>query len=81
MNQDAVRILAKELAGEQFKVLLLMLADLDNENFIQIAQADITETLRMQKANVSRAVRSLLDFGVIFEGPEVGRSKTYWLNE
>ncbi|MEH2662886.1 hypothetical protein OH428_26920, partial [Escherichia coli] len=32
MNQDAVRILAKELTGEQFKVLMLMLADLDYEN-------------------------------------------------
>ncbi|WP_240100998.1 helix-turn-helix transcriptional regulator [Escherichia coli] len=81
MNQDALRILAKELTGEQFKVLMLMLADLDYENFIQIAQADIAETLGMQKTNVSRAVRALLDVGVIFEGPKVGRSKTYRLNE
>ena len=71
----------KELTGEQFKVLMLMLADLDYENFIQIAQADIAETLGMQKTNVSRAVRALLDVGVIFEGPKVGRSKTYRLNE
>ncbi|MGU7823758.1 hypothetical protein [Escherichia coli] len=55
--------------------------DLDYENFIQIAQADIAETLGMQKTNVSRAVRALLDVGVIFEGPKVGRSKTYRLNE
>ncbi|HIH9769077.1 MULTISPECIES: hypothetical protein [Klebsiella] len=81
MNQDALRILAKELTGEQFKVLMLMLADLDYENFIQIAQADIADTLGMQKTNVSRAVRALLDVGVIFEGPKVGRSKTYRLNE
>ena len=45
---------------------MLMLADLDYENFIQIAQADIAETLGMQKTNVSRAVRALLDVGVIF---------------
>ncbi|MCG3017875.1 hypothetical protein KZ288_29525, partial [Escherichia coli] len=76
-NQDALRILAKELTGEQFKVLMLMLADLDYENFIQIAQADIAETLGMQKTNVSRAVRALLDVGVIFAVPKVGRSKTY----
>ena len=35
----------------------------------------------MQKTHVSRAVRALLDVGVIFEGPKVGRSKTYRLNE
>ena len=81
MNQDALRILAKELTGEQFKVLMLMLADLDYENFIQISQAHIADTLEMQKTNVSRAVRALLDVGVIFEGPKVGRSKTYRLNE
>ena len=81
MNQDALKILAKELTGEQFKVLMLMLADLDYENFIQIAQADIADALEMQKTHVSRAVRALLDVGVIFEGPKVGRSKTYRLNE
>ena len=81
MNQDALKILAKELTGEQFKVLMLMLADLDYENFIQVAQADIADTLGMQKTHVSRSVRALLEVGVIFEGPKVGRSKTYRLNE
>ncbi|MBY7467791.1 hypothetical protein K7A18_10620, partial [Escherichia fergusonii] len=58
MNQDALKILAKELTGEQFKVLMLMLADLDYENFIQIAQADIADALEMQKSHVCRAVRA-----------------------
>ena len=81
MNQDALRILAKELTREQFKVLMLMLADLDYENFIQIAQADIAETLGMQKTNVSRAVRALLDVGVIFGDLKSADQKTYRLNE
>ncbi len=80
MNQDALKILAKTLTGEQFKVLMMLLADLDYENYIQIAQADIADALEMQKTHVSRAVRALLDVGVIFEGPKVGRSKTYRLN-
>ena len=81
MIQDASRILVKELTGEQSKVLMLMLEDLDSENFTQIAPADIDETLVMQKMNVSLAVRELLDDGVIYEGPTVGRLKTYQLNE
>lgn len=80
MNQDALKILAKELTGEQFKVLMIMLTELDYENFMQVAQADIAETLGMQKTHVSRAVRALLDIGVIFEGPKIGRSKSYRLN-
>ena len=81
MNQDALRILAKVLTGEQFKDLMLMLADQDYEIFIQSAQADIAEILGMQKTNDSRADRALLDVGVIFEEPKVVRSKKYRLTE
>ncbi len=38
MNQDALKILAKELNGEQTKVLLIMLGDLEYENYILIPQ-------------------------------------------
>jgi len=80
MNQDALKILAKTLTGEQFKVLMILLADLDYENYIQVAQADIAESIDMQKTNVSRSVKVLLDLGVILLGPKVGRSHSYRLN-
>lgn len=80
MNQAALEILAKTLTGEQFKVLLILLASLDYENFIQVAQADIAEKLSMQKTNVSRGVKSLIEIGVILEGPKIGRSRSYRLN-
>lgn len=80
MNQDALKILAKTLTGEQFKVLMILLAELDYENYIQVAQADIAESLDMQKTNVSRSVKVLLDLGVILLGPKVGRSHSYRLN-
>ena len=81
MNQSALLILANTLNGEQLRVLLALLAELDYENFIQVAQADIAEKLNINKVNVSRSVKALIDVGVIFEGPKVGRSKTYRLNE
>ena len=80
MNQAALELLAKTLTGEQFKVLMMLLASLDYENFIQVAQADIAEKLEMQKTNVSRSIKGLIDIGVIIEGPKIGRSKTYRLN-
>lgn len=80
MNQAALKLLAINLNGEQFKVLMMLLADLDYENYIQVAQADIAEALGMQKTNVSRSVKSLIDLGVMLEGPKIGRSKTYRLN-
>nr|WP_250996819.1 hypothetical protein [Escherichia coli] len=41
---------------------------------------DIAEALNMQKTNVSRAVKTLIEFEIILEGPKIGRSKTYRLN-
>lgn len=80
MNQAALKLLAINLNGEQFKVLMMLLADLDYENYIQVAQADIAEALSMQKTHVSRAVKGLIELGVMLEGPKIGRSKTYRLN-
>ncbi|MFW8758594.1 hypothetical protein ACOI5H_26960, partial [Enterobacter sp. L710-1] len=80
MNQAALKIIATELNHEQTKVLMMLLADLDYENYIQVAQIDIAESLVMKKSAVSRAIRHLLEFGIILEGPKIGRSKTYRLN-
>ncbi len=80
MNQAALKIIATELNHEQTKVLMMLLADLDYENYIQVAQIDIAESLGMKKPNVSKAVKNLIEFGIILEGPKIGRSKTYRLN-
>ncbi|HAD6841141.1 TPA_asm: hypothetical protein G1X86_25000, partial [Salmonella enterica subsp. enterica serovar Typhimurium str. SL1344] len=47
MNQAALKIIATELNHEQTKVLMMLLADLDYENYIQVAQIDIAESLGM----------------------------------
>ena len=80
MNQAALLTIANELNHDQMRVLMALLADLDYENYIQVAQIDIAEALNMQKTHVSRAVKNLLEFGIVIEGPKIGRSKTYRLN-
>lgn len=80
MNHSVLLAMASVLTGEQLKVLLVLLASLDYENFIQVAQPDVANTLKMQQPNVSRAVKKLIGFGVILEGPKIGRSKSYRLN-
>ncbi|MEB0775664.1 helix-turn-helix transcriptional regulator, partial [Citrobacter portucalensis] len=80
MNQAALITIANELNHDQMRVLMALLADLDYENYIQVAQIDIAEALRMQKTHVSRAIKNLIEFGIIIEGPKIGRSKTYRLN-
>lgn len=80
MNQAALLLIANELNHDQMRVLMALLADLDYENYIQVAQIDIAKALRMQKTHVSRAVKNLIEFGIVLEGPKIGRSKTYRLN-
>lgn len=80
MNQSALLSIANDLNHDQTRVLMALLADLDYENFIQVAQIEIAEALNMQKTHVSRAIKKLIEFGIILEGPKIGRSKTYRLN-
>ncbi len=80
MNQDAIFNIAKNLKPEQLRVLLILMAHLDYENYIQIAQTQIMKSLDIEKANVSRAIKSLIEESIILEGPKIGRSKSYRLN-
>ena len=79
MNQAALITIANELNHDQMRVLMALLAELDYENYIQVAQMDIAEALTMQK-QMSVVGKNLIDFGIILEGPKIGRSKTYRLN-
>ncbi len=79
-KQGVLTLIGKKKNHEQIKVLMMLLADLDYVNYIQVAQIDIAETLGMKKPNVSKAVKNLIEFGIILEGPKIGRSKTYRLN-
>ena len=75
--------LAKEpgMTGEAFRVFHMMAANLDWENYIKITQKDIAQELGMKKQSVYRAVKILVDKGIIIKGPKSGMSNTYRLNE
>ena len=81
-SQEALELLAtdKELTGENYRVLLLLLSRLDFENWIQITQSEIAEKLDMKKQNVSRAISTLDSKGILLRGPKVGRSYSFRLN-
>jgi DNA-binding transcriptional ArsR family regulator len=81
-SQEALELLAtdKDLTGENYRVLLLLLSRLDFENWIQITQNEIVEKLDMKKQNVSRAILLLEEKGIILRGPKIGRSYAFRLN-
>lgn len=81
MAQHALELIAtSNLRGDDLKVLFFLLARLDFENLIQLEQVSIAEKLGMQKQNVSRSIKRLVDLGCLLEGPKIGRSRTYRLN-
>jgi len=81
MAQDALKILATADLGEQaHRVLYMVLARVDFENYILVNQSEIAHELGMDKAHVSRSVKKLEALGVLLKGPKAGRSTTYRLN-
>jgi len=83
-SQDAAIELAKDpiigKSAEAMRVLWYMVGRLDFENFIQVPQTEIAEELGMHKQHVNRAVKILIDRGVLLRGPKVGRSSSWRLN-
>lgn len=79
--QDGLDWLSTQnFTGETLKVLIHIWSKLDFENYILVKQADIATKLKMPKQNVSRAIKVLIDAGVIHAGPNVGQVKTYRLD-
>ena len=81
-SQEALELLAKDedFSKESLRILMFLMARLDFENWIQIAQKEIAETLNIKKTNVSRGISLLERKGVIFRGPKIGRSYAFRLN-
>lgn len=82
-RQDGLFRLAKDanLGGQDYKVLLIYLACLDFENYLQVEQKWIADELGIAKQNVYRSTKKLLEAKILDEGKKVGKHKTYRLNE
>jgi len=81
MAQGAMVELAMNIKNvDDWRVLSMLLGLLDFENLIQVEQTGLAEKLGMQKQNVNRSIKRLVDLGCLLEGPKIGRSRTYRLN-
>lgn len=81
MSQTAMTAIRKAgLQGRDYEVLFALLEVLDFENLIQVSQVELAQELGMQKPNLSRSIKRMVDIGILLEGPKIGRSKTFRLN-
>ena len=67
MAQEAMMMLAQKqfTTGNDMKVMWAMLARLDYENLIQVNQAEVSEQVGMNRHNVNRSIKKLIELGVI----------------
>ncbi len=81
-SQEALEIVAKDkdIKGETYRVLFLICARLDFENWVQISVTEIANELGMHQPDVSKAMKVLETKEIILRGPKVGRSYAFMLN-
>ena len=72
MAQEAMMMLAQSnLTGNDMKVMW---------DLIQVNQAEVSEQVGMNRHNVNRSIKKLIELGVILEGVKIGISRSYRLN-
>ena len=65
MAQAMMMLAQSNLTGNDMKVMWAMLARLDYENLIQVNQAEVSEQVGMNRHNVNRSIKKLIELGVI----------------
>jgi biotin operon repressor len=81
MSQAAARMIANsDLGGVTLKVLWMLIARLDMENYLYVNQSEIAEEMGLKRPHISKAIKDLIEEGIIIEGLRVGKSKTYRLD-
>jgi len=79
-QQPMVELAKSKLGSEALRVFLAIVGRLDFENMLLVSQAEIAAELGMKKPSVSRAIKQLLEVGVLLKGPRVGVHRSYRLN-
>jgi hypothetical protein len=75
-----VALAAYRFTGETYSVMLYLMGKLSFDNWINVTQADIGNSLGLAQPNVARAMKVLVEKKIILEGPRKGRCHTYRLN-
>lgn len=80
--QEASMLLAgdKRMNLTDHRVLLVLQAKLDFENWIKLSLADIGNPIGVAKSNISVSMKKLLEMGVVILGPTSKNVRTYRLN-
>ena len=70
----------KSITGVAQRVLRELESQLDYKNWIRLALVDIAKNLGVNRSQVSRAIKILVDKGILFRGKKIGHFYTYRFN-
>ena len=65
------------LTVTEYRVRDWLMAKIGIGNYASISQAEMCRKLHIDKANANRAVKRLVELGILIKGPKSGRSYTY----
>ena len=79
--QDSLEIIAtdEDMTGQTLKVLMMLMGNLEFDNYITVKQTVIAEKLKMYKPDVSKAMKLLVNKSIILKVKE-GTTTGYKLN-
>lgn len=79
--QDSLELIAtdEDMTGQAFRVLMILMVNLEFDNYITIKQNVLAEKLKMNKTNVSRAMKLLVDKKIILKVKD-GSTTGYKMN-
>lgn len=69
--------LDKDFKMETYRVLMFLLYKTQMKNWVQIQQTEIAEALGMKQPNVSKAIKLLVQKGIVETTTKMGKSKNY----
>jgi DNA-binding Lrp family transcriptional regulator len=69
----------EDMTGQAFRVLMILMVNLEFDNYITIKQTVIAEKLKMYKSDVSKAIKLLVDKKIILKVKE-GTMTGYKMN-
>lgn len=72
--------LDKDLTGQDFRVLIACISEMEYENFLRKSQRELAEILDMKQQHVAKSIKKLIEKGHIKVVDRAGRLNIYKLS-
>lgn len=67
----------RPLTQTEYRVRDWIIGTIGLDNFVHVNQSEVARELRVQRADVSRAIKRLIELEILIQGPKFGRSNSY----